>query len=201
MIYIEYCSRRPGISLDQFHDAWRNGQEGWGGSYQEDRLVWAGARTWRMGPEPEYVAVWHIAGGGFDRLDAWDEIFKSGDADQFEDPFFAAARIDVAGCYNELVEPVQVKGKRYYVEYFTPRGSDDEVRAAYGERESALESAQLLVLATRIGILGPDPGGIAVWSMDSFGQAGSMVEHSNQATGAVEFTDTGLYADVGQEVL
>lgn len=201
MIYIEYCSRRPGVDLKEFHDAWKNGQEGWGGSYGEDQLAWAGGRTWRLGPEPEYVAVWRVAEAGFERFDDWDRIFKSGDADNFEDPFFAAARIEVGGCYKELTEPVHMKGKRYFVEYFAPTGTDSEIKALYQERAARHAGHDLLVLATRIGKLAPDPGGIAVWSMDNFAEMGNLAQDLDGTETPVQLATVGVYADVGEEEL
>ena len=59
-----------------------------------------------MGAEPEYMAVWNSPNDGLDRLDEWETIFRSGEADRFEGPFRLAARIDIAGCYEALIEPV-----------------------------------------------------------------------------------------------
>ena len=55
-------------------------------------------RTWRMGPEPEYLAAWYSPSAGLERLDEWEPIFRSGEAARFEEPFRLAARIDRAGC-------------------------------------------------------------------------------------------------------
>ena len=87
MIYVEYFSRLPGVALADFHRAVAQGQEGWGSSYQEDRLVWHAGRTWRLGPEPEYVAVWHTPDADFDRIDDWDRIFRGGAAERHERVF------------------------------------------------------------------------------------------------------------------
>jgi len=200
MIYIEFVSRRPGVALEDFHKAWNDGQEGWGGDYEEDLLVWSGARTWRLGPEPEYLAVWYVPHAGFDRLDDWDRIFKSGDADPFEDPFHAAARIDFGGCYESLIEPTKVKGKRYYVELFRPNGPDEDIVDHY-EKRAAGGSHELLVLARRIGKLAPEPGGLAVWGMDAFADLQGVAEALDGVSQPVELVAAGVYADVGQEEL
>ncbi|MBI4305863.1 MAG: hypothetical protein HY678_06040, partial [Chloroflexi bacterium] len=118
MIYIEYFSRRAGVPLMKFHEAVIAGQQGWANAHSEDRLVWSAGRTWRMGPEPEYMGVWWTPGSGFDRIDEWDRIFRSGEAAGFEDPFGEVARIDAAGCYEPLLEPVSANGGTYYAEFF-----------------------------------------------------------------------------------
>ena len=69
LVYIEYISRRPNISLEHFHAIAQLGQDGWAGQYGADRLLLHMGRTWRIGPEPEYVAVWLTPDSGMDRLD------------------------------------------------------------------------------------------------------------------------------------
>lgn len=106
LIYVEYFNRRPGVDLETFRSKAAQGQEGWAGGY-EDRLILSVGRTWRLGPDPEYMSVWHTPGAGLERLDAWDRIFRHGEADHLEEAFFQVARIDVAGCYTPLIEPQQ----------------------------------------------------------------------------------------------
>ncbi|HHT9131508.1 MAG TPA: hypothetical protein ACFYED_03380, partial [Candidatus Tripitaka californicus] len=101
MIYIEYFSRRPGVELAEFHAGVAKGSA-WGDGYVEDRLILLAGRTWRLGPDPEYLMVWHSSNAGFERIDAWERIFRSGEADSFEEPFLRVARIDIAGCYEAL---------------------------------------------------------------------------------------------------
>ena len=67
LVYIEYFSRRPGVDLETFRKQAAQGQEGWDSGFGEDRLVLGLARTWRLGPEPEYMAVWHSPAAGFER--------------------------------------------------------------------------------------------------------------------------------------
>ena len=92
LVYIEYIRRRAGVDLARFHADATAGQEGWHDDYGEDRLMLSAGRTGRLGPEPEYMAVWHTPDAGFERIDAWDRIFRSGDAESSEQPFFQVAR-------------------------------------------------------------------------------------------------------------
>jgi hypothetical protein len=200
MIYIEFCSRKPDASLEAFHEAWHNGQEGWGGSF-DDLLAWSGARTWRLGPEPEYLAVWDVRDAGLSRLDDWDRIFKGGEADSFEDPFAAVARIDFGGWYEGLIESTRVRGKRYYAEYFRPTGPDDEIRSLYRDRDAKHDDLDLIVLVRRVGKLAPDPGGLAVWSAETFAEMQHIVTDLDGVDHPVELVMAGVYADVGEEEL
>ena len=119
LIYIEYISRKPGVDLELFHTVAGGGQTGWADDYAaRDQNILNLGRTWRMGAEPEYMAVWNSPNDGLDRLDEWETIFRSGEADRFEGPFRLAARIDIAGCYEALIEPVRGSLGRYYSEHF-----------------------------------------------------------------------------------
>ena len=58
LVYIEYVSRLPGVSVEQFHFA-AGLQDSWSDDYADDVLVLNLGRTFRTGPEPSYLAVWH----------------------------------------------------------------------------------------------------------------------------------------------
>jgi hypothetical protein len=201
VIYIEYYSRRPGVSLQAFHAAVRLGMEGWSGDYAEDRLLLNVGRTWRLGPEPEYFAVWHSPGAGFERLDAWDRIFQSGEPDRYELVFQQAARIDVGGCYEPLVEPLPARGGPYYVEFFRACEDLTAVRAFFEMRVRRHGALTLNLLLYRIGRLGPEPGGLAVWTLPRFAALAEIVGDGSDRAGPIELVAAGTYADVGKEVL
>src|SRR5918912_4470699 len=122
LVYVEYISRLAGVHVHEFHAALNEAQAGWAAAHPEDVLLWSAGRTWRLGPEPEYVGVWYTPDAGIDRLDAWDRIFRSGTADHHERPARQVSRIDVAGCYTALRQPVPARGGGYHAEYFlSPR--------------------------------------------------------------------------------
>jgi hypothetical protein len=206
VIYVEYFSRLPGVDLAEFHRAVAQGQEGWGSSYQEDRLVWHGGRTWRLGPEPEYVAVWDSPGFGFDRIDAWDRIFRGGGAERHERVFRRVARIEAAGCYRPLREPVGPVGpdqpaRSYYAEFFRATGDLDAVAARYDERARRHERLTLHLLVHRIGRLGPEPGGLAVWTLPDFAALSGIAAELDGVSEPLQLVAAGTYADVGEEIL
>ena len=87
MIYVEYVSRRAGVELAEFHAAVNEAQAGWDDAYGEDRLLLNVGRTWRLGPEPEYIGVWHSPAHGLGRIDDWDRIFRDGALERHEQLF------------------------------------------------------------------------------------------------------------------
>jgi len=110
LVYVEYFSRRPGIELADFHKTVAAAQAEWGSGYSEDQLVLHAARTWRLGPEPEHFTVWYSPHARFDRIDEWDRVFRTPDGAAHASFFARVARIDVAGCYEPLLEPVSAQG-------------------------------------------------------------------------------------------
>jgi hypothetical protein len=201
--YIEYISRRPGVSIEAFHALAGHGQSGWAGEYGEDQLILNVGRTWRTGPEPEYFAAWANPTAGLDRIDAWERIFKSGEAAAFEEPFKLAARIDRAGCYETLLDPVPGSGGPYYAEFLdvAPGATRADVRDAFAERQRAHEDLTLNLLVDRIGGLGPDPRALAVWSAASYGAMDAIARSLDGVTSPVRLATAALYRDLGDETL
>ena len=93
LVYIEYITRRPGVGLHEFPRGADRGQTGWAGDYDDDVTVLNVGRSWRIGPEPEYLCAWYSrnAASSDRRVGG---AFRSGDADAYEKPFRLAARID-----------------------------------------------------------------------------------------------------------
>jgi hypothetical protein len=203
LIYIEFISRRPGVALEAFHAVAGGGQTGWAGDYDADVPVLNLGRTWRMGPEPEYLTAWYSPDAGLERLDEWERIFKAGDAASFEEPFRLAARIDRAGAYEPLLEPVRGTLGTYYAEYFdfAPGATRDDVRAAYEERAARHAALELNLLIDRIGHLGPDPRGIAFWGAPSYGALEEIARELDGAERPVRLVTAALYNDFGAETL
>jgi hypothetical protein len=200
VIYVEYTSRRPGVSLEAFHTIMRLGTGGWGSEHGDDAAVLVLGRTWRLGPEPEYMIVWHVPAFGIERLDEWERVFRSGEADALQEPFQLAARIERAGCYDALIEPVASPSERFYAEFFDwePGAERDSVRAHFTERSG--DGAELCLLMDRIGHLGPDPRGVAIWSLPAWSHAESLARGADSAA-PVRTVTAGIYSALGKETL
>lgn len=203
LVYIEYISRRPGVSLEAFHSLAGHGQTGWAGENPEEVLLANLGRSWRTGPEPEYMAIWYTPRQGLDRFDDWERIFRSGDADAFEEPFKIAARIDRAGSYDPLREPTPVAAERAYLEFFdfADGATRDDVRSAYEQRVERHPELELHVLLDRIGRLGPDPRGIAVWGLPAWAALEEIVRDLDGSDAPVRLVEAGMYSEFGKETL
>ena len=58
LVYVEFVSRRPDVDLHEFHATMEAAHAAWDAGHGEDVLLWAGARTWRIGPQPEHLTIW-----------------------------------------------------------------------------------------------------------------------------------------------
>jgi len=225
MIYIEFTSRRPqpGIREDEsgalapesfesqvqrFHRAVLAGVNGWEGSWSQDQIIFSIGRTWRLGPEPEYLTAWYTPTAGLGRIDDWDTVFRSGKADAIEKPFREVARIERAGCYEPLLDPIRqsaagiaAQSRIYYAEFFEPVGSRDEIRELYAKRATSHSDLTLALCAIRIGKLAPDPGGLAIWTLPSYGALALIARDLDGVVEPVRLETAGVYNDVGREIL
>lgn len=204
-IYVEYISRRQGIALDGFQQIAGAGQPGWAAKYDVDILILNVGRTWRLGPEPEYMAVWHSPSRGLERLGEWAEIFATHEADHLELSFNAVGRIDEAGFYDALLEPVPGRGGPLYVaEYFdlAAGASSDDAADFYRKRADSSPDLTLNLVADRVGRLGPDPRGLAFWQLPGYGALEPLAREVADLTDSpVQVLKSGLYTDIGSEIL
>jgi hypothetical protein len=200
---VEFISRRAGVSIEAFHYAAGRGQGGWSEEHSEDVLLLNLGRTFRTGPEPEYVAVWYTAGAGLERIGDWERIFASGEADHLEETFRLAARIDTAGSYEPLLEPVAGRDGLYYGEYldFAPGATRDEVTSFFAARRDRREGIVLNLLCDRIGGLGPDPRCLAVWTVPGWDALDPLVRDLDGVESPVRLVHGALYRDLGTETL
>jgi hypothetical protein len=160
-------------------------------------------RTFRTGPEPEYVAVWYTPDAGLERIGEWERIFASGEADHLEETFRLAARIDTAGCYEPLLEPVHGRGGLYYGEYldFAPGASRDQVSDFFAQRQGRHVGLTLNLLCDRIGGLGPEPRCLAVWTVPDWDGLEQIVRDLDDGGAPVRLVHGALYRDLGSETL
>jgi hypothetical protein len=200
---VEFISRRPGVSVEAFHFAAGRGQTGWSSEHSDDVLLLNLGRTFRTGPEPEYVAVWYTPASGLERVGDWERIFASGEADHLEETFRLAARIDTAGCYEPLLEPVHGRDGLYYGEYLdvTPGSTRDDVASFFAARRDRREGIVLNLLCDRIGGLGPDPRCLAVWTVPSWEALDPLVRDLDGVNAPVRLVHGALYRDLGTETL
>jgi hypothetical protein len=200
-VYIEYFSRRPGIDLDDFHRTVTSAQDEWSTGYSADQLIIRAARTWRLGPEPEYFCVWSMPHSGLDRIDAWDRDFRTPQGIEHAGRFARVARIDIAGCYRPLLPPIAAHHGIYYAEFFRLGANRQEIRALYEERARRHQHLTLNLLIRGIGGLAPEPRGLAVWTVPSFAMVESIAREFQTDRQTLTPVTAGTYVDIGREIL
>ena len=138
-------------------------QTTWADSYGDDQMVLNVGRTWRVGPEPEYLCVWYSAeartradrrvGAVFARRRATTAVHA-----EFE---CGRPRIDCAGCYTRSYPPATPGSRgRYYLEWFeVATGAPDPTQEHFERRVRAHSDLELNVVALPIGPWRPDPSG------------------------------------------
>lgn len=202
LVYIEHISRRPGVSLQAFRHVIGLLQTGWERHHASDDVLLLNiARTWRVGPEPDYLTAW-LSASGLGRLDEWERLYEQGEEAPWNEPFRLAGSMDAAGCYEPLVEPRVGTTGRYYAEFFdlAEGASRDDVTAFFLERCRRHPELELTLLADRIGTLGPDPRAVAVWGCPSWAALGELVREPDAGGVPVRSVRGGLYADLGKEI-
>jgi hypothetical protein len=202
-VYVEYISRRPGVAIESFRQVAGQGQGSWAATYDTDQLIVNLGRTWRMGPEPEYLAIWNTPTRGLERLGEWASIFASHEADHIELIFEAVGRIDRASFMDPLLEPVVGRGGPvYFAEYFEPvvGASATAVADHYRQRRAERSELTLNIAALRVGHFGVEPSGLAIWQLPSYEHVESLARELHQ-NGPIRMVTTGLYADIGDEIL
>src|SRR5262249_48739165 len=100
-----------------------------------------------------------------------------------------------------LREPIRARGGIYYAEYFRPTSRPTEIQNFFDERVRRHPSLTLNLLVQRIGRLGPEPGGLAVWTIPRFAALAPIAAELEGVQAPVELVTAGTYVDVGQEIL
>lgn len=199
MIYLEYIERDRHVPIEAFRHMGDQSQ-----SWVEpdaDRMILQLGRTLRFGPMPSYLAFWKIA--GLERLDAWEAYFGSpawhGNARS--QAMHRTIHIQRAGLYDELVEN-EVFGEGVHVaEFFDADDAlDDAALAAAFRGRAERHGGELELVLRRIGVWGPDPAHLAVWTFPSYAAMDGLLRQPQIAPG-LRVATGGIYRRLGQEIL
>jgi hypothetical protein len=199
MIYIEFISREPGVAREVFRYL-GDQSTSWVEAHRDEYLGQLG-RTMRIGPHPAYLTIFRV--DGLARLQEWEDYFLS-DAYHANRRSFAMQRslqMVRDGCYDELVPTEPISDGLYVLEFFSAADetSNSDVEREFGERQERHREARLAMLLRRIDLLGPDPGGIAGWRLDSARELEPFIRASH-AMRAVIRHEAGLYRRFGTEI-
>jgi len=197
MIYIEYMEHDRSIPAELLADRgekvpWPD-EEG----FSDDHPMAVLGRTLRLGPHPPYLTIWRCR--TFEKLEEWEAYFKA------RKSLHAAASQNAihlcqAGCYSEVLSGPPIEGGIQYIEFFKHDASRPEKLTAlrFSKRAHMYEDGVLNVVLCRMGPLGPEPGGLAIWTFERHGDVERIVlDHQWQKS--LNIVRSGLYRKLGDE--
>lgn len=199
MIYLEFISRESGIPREIFRYI-GDQSTSW---VQSDRDQFLGqlGRTMRIGPHPAYLTIFRV--DGLARLQEWEDYFLSDNYPSNLRSFAMQRSLQMVrdGCYDELIPTEQIGDGLYVLEFFA--ADDDignsDIENEFTQRKERHNEARLVMLLRRIGLLGPDPGGIAGWRLDSASDLESFIRAPVRMRN-VNRREAGLYRKFGKEI-
>lgn len=199
MIYAEYIERDRYMPFEIFRHL--GDQSSWVDPH--DKLVGSFGRTMRLGRMPGYVAFWQCK--GMARLDEWEAHFNSdaGMRDHHERATHKAIHLQYAGCYDEVVQgPAANRDGLHCIEYFAAAAklADRVIADHFKARAARQPQATLNFVLRRIGMLGPEPGNLAVWTFNDY-VALEPFARAISDDDPFRPTDVGVYRWFGKEIL
>jgi hypothetical protein len=81
------------------------------------------------------------------------------------------------------------------------RSPRERRRTTFADRSSRLEGFELNLLVERFGKLGPEPPGLAIWTLPDYGALATIARDLDGADGPVELVTAALYHELGREIL
>lgn len=196
MIFVEYIEPERAIPLEIFRHHIR---QDW--VAEGDVMIANIGRTMRMAEEPLYMCWWQIHGVA--RMDEWEAHFRSPEGRLYAagTPVPRAMRFTRCGLYDEIVDTGVLGSGLHLLEQFTPGAMTNEaIDSAFAARAAAAPEARLAHVIRRLGLLGADPGGMALWTFESYAAAEPFLRATLPA-GGPEIVSAGLYRNVGEEII
>jgi hypothetical protein len=166
MIYIEYMEHDRSIPHEMPRGS--KGQAPWPdidpGAGEHPVAVLG--RALSLGPQPPFLAIWHCR--TMEKLDEWGIFFKARQALTLS-ASRNAIHLSHAGCYEEVYAGEPMGEGIQYIEYFSFGMGVEKaaVMDVFRKRAWLYEHGSLNFVLCRMGPLGPDPGGLAIWTFPS----------------------------------
>jgi hypothetical protein len=193
VILAEYIARDRNVPWELFR---HHGRQDW--VSDQDVMIANLGRTMKIGPQPHYMCWWQIA--SIARMDEWEAYFRTAEGKHYAatSPVSRALDFYQAGLYDEIVGDGKVPGGLHMVEFFAADDADaKEVREYFQLRDAA--GGQLTYVIKRLGSMAPDPGGIALWTFESYVAAEKFMR-AKPPVGPAEFRAAGLYRNFGDDI-
>jgi len=166
VIFAEYIEHDRTLPIQIFEHLGR--QSGW--VSEVDQKIANLGRAERIGPEPSVICLWRHA--GMARMDEWEASFRTDEARR--NPASQATRLALhfrfCGLYDEVVGGPPLANGLHYVEFFRVEEAttDDGMRENFAARAARYPDGHLDFVLRRVGLLGPDPGGLAIWTFRGY---------------------------------
>jgi hypothetical protein len=104
------------------------------------------------------------------------------------------------GLYDEIIGKGSLPGGLHLVEFFAAdEAPDAELAGWFQERARAEGSGRLGHVIRRVGLTGPDPGGMAVWTFKTYVEAEPFLRRRPKG-GPARLVDIGLYRNFGEDI-
>jgi hypothetical protein len=193
MIFAEYIARDRGVAWELFR---HHGRQDW--ASDRDLMVANLGRTMKVGPEPHYMCWWKI--GSMARMDEWEAYFRTPEGRHYAatSPVPRALDFYRAGLYDEVVGEGAVPEGLHLAEFFAAEDADAAmVRSYFQSRTGA--GGRLTYVIKRLGLMAPDPGGIALWTFPSYVAAEAFLR-LKAPPGPVRIGAAGFYRNFGDDI-
>lgn len=195
MIYVEYIDRDRSMPWEIFR---HHGRQDW--VSDEDVMVANLGRTMRLAPAPFYMCWWKIR--SIARMDEWEAHFRTPEGQLYlaGSPVGKALNFYRSGLYDEIVGEGSVPPGLHLVEFFAADGVPvDRLRGHFRTRAAKAPCGRLVYVINRLGLLAPDPGGMALWRFDSYAEAEPFLRLGRE-DGPARIVEVGLYRNFGDDI-
>jgi hypothetical protein len=195
MIFLEYIERDRDFPLELFR---HHGGQDW--SSPEDRKVANLARTMRLAPIPHYMCWWQIQ--SIARIDQWEAFFRTPDGRLYtaDSPASKVLHFTRNGIYDEVIGEGPVPSGLHVAEFFGgDEASIEELRRHFQSRAAAAPAGRLTYVLKRIGLMAPDPGGIALWTFADYVGAEPFLRLP-RPSGPLRILEAGFYRNFGEDI-
>lgn len=193
MILAEYIARDRNVPWELFR---HHGHQDW--VSDQDVMVANLGRTMKIGPRPHYMCWWKIK--SIARMDEWEDYFRTDEGKHYAatSPVPRALDFYQAGLYDEVIGDGKVPDGLHLAEFFSADdASAEEVRDYFQRRFGG--GGKLTYVIKRLGLMAPDPGGIALWTFDSYVAAEGFMR-AKAPSGPVQVRNAGLYRNFGDDI-
>jgi hypothetical protein len=193
MMFVEYIARHRSVPVELFH---KHAKQEWAPA--EDVVIANLARMNKLGPEPHYMCWWEIK--SLARIDDWHAFYTSPEGRLHLARSADAKVLDFQrhGVFDVVIGSGPIGNGLHIVEFFKSDAlSLAETRGAFERRAAAVPAGRLGYVLKRLGLLAPDPGGIALWTFGALSEAEPFLRMALPAVPVI--VAQGVYRPMGEE--